>query len=971
MENKSLFPILHLLLFLPLFVQSITPALNDDVLGLIVFKADIHDPYGKLASWNEDDASPCSWVGVTCSPKSGRVVEVVLEGFSLSGRLSRGLIQLQCLRKLSLGRNNFTGGLIEGLVGLNNLRFLDLGNNGLSGELDDGLFAQCGSLRSISLSDNRFTGPIPKSLGSCSWLTYANLSNNRFSGNLNSEIWSLHGLRTLDVSNNELEGVIPGGIPGLYNLRVINFSKNRLSGQIPDDIGGCSLLKWIDLSENSLSGFVPGTLSNLSFCVHVNLKDNRFQGQVPEWIGRMRALEVLDLSANNFSGAMPIAVGNLKSLKVLNLSMNSLEENLPESMIGCASLEALDLRHNLLQGGLPHWIFHIGLQEVLLSQNRLGGSMNTSFSASALASWQSLRVLDVSGNSLFGGIPLSIGNFSSLQVLNLSRNSLSGPVPDNVGKLKALEVLDLSKNSLNGVIPAGIGGAASLRELVLGNNLIVGDIPTSIQYCSSLQILVLSSNRLSGTIPSDISKLTDLEFVDLSSNNFTGSLPKQLANLPHLASFNISHNNLEGELPAGGFFNTISPSSVEDNPSLCGSVVNRSCSTVLPKPIVLNPNSTSDVITGSLPSYIYHKRIILSISSLVAIGAAAAIVIGVIAISLLNFRARASSAHSAAALALSNGNDYSCSPSTDANSGKLVMFSGEPDFSTGAQALLSKDCELGRGGFGTVYRTVLGDGVPVAIKKLTVSSLVKSQDEFEREVKRLGRIRHPNLVSLQGYYWTQSLQLLIYEFASGGSLYKHLHDASDDNLLTWDQRFRIILGMAKGLTHLHQANIIHYNLKSSNILIDGSGKPKVGDFGLAKLLPMLDRYVLSSKIQSALGYMAPEFACRTVKINEKCDVYGFGVLVLETVTGKSPVEYMEDDVVVLSDMVRGALEEGRVEECVDGRLLGDFPADEVVPVMKLGLVCTSQVPSSRPDMREVVNILELIRCPSDGQDESS
>lgn len=295
------------------------------------------------------------------------------------------------------------------------------------------------------------------------------------------------------------------------------------------------------------------------------------------------------------------------------------------------------------------------------------------------------------------------------------------------------------------------------------------------------------------------------------------------------------------------------------------------------------------------------------------------------------------------------------------------MFSGEPDFSTGAHALLNKDCELGRGGFGAVYRTVLGDGKAVAIKKLTVSSLVKSQDDFEREVKKLGKIRHPNLVELEGYYWTPSLQLLIYEFVPSGSLYKHLHEG--ESVLSWNDRFSVILGMAKGLAHLHQSNVIHYNLKSSNILIGSSGEPKVGDFGLARLLPMLDRYVLSSKIQSALGYMAPEFACKTVKITERCDVYGFGVLVLEVVTGKRPVEYMEDDVVVLCDMVRGALEEGRVEECVDGRLLGKFPAEEAIPVMKLGLICTSQVPSNRPDMGEVVNILELIRCPSEGQEE--
>lgn len=456
--------------------------------------------------------------------------------------------------------------------------------------------------------------------------------------------------------------------------------------------------------------------------------------------------------------------------------------------------------------------------------------------------------------------------------------------------------------------------------------------------------------------------------MDFSFNQLSGSLPKELTNLSHLLNFDVAHNHIEGELPAGGFFNTISPSSVSGNPSLCGSIVNRACPNNHPKPIVLNPNSSDSAGGASSPRY-GHKKIILSISALIAIGAAAFILIGVIAVTVLNIHARSSISRAAAPLTFSGGEDPSCSPTADPNYGKLVMFSGDADFVAGTQALLNKDCELGRGGFGVVYRTVLRDGRSVAIKKLTVSSLIKSQEDFESEVKKLGKIRHHNLVSLDGYYWTPSLQLLIYEYIPSGSLYKHLHDGSDRVFLSWRQRFNIILGMAKGLAHLHQMNIIHYNLKSTNVLIDSSSDAKLADFGLARLLPMLDRCILSSKIQSALGYMAPEFACQTVKITEKCDVYGFGVLLLEVVTGKRPVEYMEDDVVVLCDMVRGALEEGRVEECVDGRLQDNFPAEEAIPVIKLGLICASQVPSNRPDMTEVVNILELIQCPSESQEE--
>ncbi|WCJ20091.1 Leucine-rich repeat protein kinase family protein [Euphorbia peplus] len=957
-KAKEVIGLLAFLVLVSSSVGSINPSLNDDVLGLIVFKADLQDPLGKLSSWNQDDDTPCNWGGVKCNSRSNRVTELTLDGFSLSGRIGRGLLQLQFLHKLSLSRNNLTGTVSPNLGRLENLRIVDLSENSLSGSLPEDFFKQCGSLRAISFAKNKFSGEIPSSLSSCATLASINLSSNKFSGSLPAGIWGLSSVRSLDLSDNSLEGEIPKGIEVLNNLRAINLSKNQFTGKIPDGIGSCLLLRSIDLSQNSLSGHLPETMQQLSLLNFLSVSNNLLSGEVPNWISKMESLETLDLSGNRLSGQAPDSIGNLQSLKVLNLSANALTGSLPESMAICVTLVSLDFSRNSMSGDLPNWLFGSGSENVLTAAR-------DDFSCS----FPKLQTLDLSVNKFSGIVSSSIRVLSSLQFLNLSGNSLGGHIPGTIGELKELGVLDLSNNRFNGSIPLEIGGAFSLKELRLERNFLSGQIPISVDNCSSLTTLILSQNNLTGPIPAAIAKITSLEDVDLSFNRLTGGLPKQLANLPNLSSFNISHNLLQGELPAGSFFNTISPFSVSGNPALCGAAVNKSCAAVLPKPIVLNPNSSSDSGPGEIPQNIGHKRIILSISALIAIGAAAVIVVGVIAVTVLNIRVRSYASRSAVALALSAGDDFSHSPSTDANSGKLVMFSGEPDFSTGAHALLNKDCELGRGGFGAVYRTVLRDGHAVAIKKLTVSSLVKSQDDFEREVKKLGKVRHPNLVELEGYYWTPSLQLLIYEFVSGGSLYKRLHEGSGGHFLSWNERFNIILGTAKSLAHLHQSNIIHYNIKSSNVLIDSSGEAKVGDFGLARLLPMLDRYVLSSKIQSALGYMAPEFACRTVKITEKCDVYGFGVLLLEIVTGKRPVEYMEDDVVVLCDMVRGALEEGRVEECIDERLQGSFPADEAVPVMKLGLICTSQVPSNRPDMGEVVNILELIRCPSEGQEE--
>ncbi|KAG6427710.1 hypothetical protein SASPL_111956 [Salvia splendens] len=957
-------------LFLPplLFVQSLDPPLNDDVLGLIAFKAGLVDPLSRLTSWNEEDNVACKWVGVKCDLTTNRVTELILDGFSLSGHIGRSLARLQSLTLLQLSRNNFSGHISPNLAQIPSLEVLDLSDNTLSGSIPEELFQQCGELKAISLAKNSLTGPLPQSLSSCSNLQRLNLSLNCLSGQLLPGLWSLTSLRFLALSDNFFEGDVPGGVEALSDLRVISLRNNNLVGLLPENLGNCLMLKSVDFSGNYFRGALPLSMRKLELCRYLDVSMNSLTGEFPGWVGEMRSLEFLYISGNNFSGRVPSALGNLQSLKELNMSRNRFLGGLPESFGGCVNFNVVDFGHNSFSGNLPSWLFVLDLESASLSGNRYSGSIT--FPASWSQSFQSLEALDLSSNALTGVIPAAIGNFSRLQALNLSHNSLVGSIPASIGELNTTCVLDVSNNRLSGSIPPEVGRVVSLQQLRLESNMLSGAIPTEIGNCSSLTSLVLSQNNLTGHVPGSVTNLTNLEVLDLSFNNLSGSLPKELTNLSHLVWFNVSFNDLEGELPVGGFFNTIPSSSVIGNPSLCGSIVKQSCPGVHPKPLVLNPNSSVSN-HGPLPPNLRHKRIVLSISSLVAIGAAVFIALGVVTVSILNVHVRTSMAQSAAAFTLSGGDDFSPSHDTEANYGKLVMFSGEADFATGAQSLLNKNCELGRGGFGAVYRTELRGGRPVAIKKLNTTSLTKCQEDFEREVETLGKIRHQNLVTLEGYYWTPSLQLLINEYVSAGSLHKHLQDGGDDSCLTWQQRFNIILGTAKGLAHLHRMNVIHYNMKSSNVLIDVSGDPKVGDFGLAQLLPAFDRYILSSKVQSALGYTAAEFACQTVKITDKCDVYGFGVLTLEVLTGKRPVEYMEDDVVVLSDMVREALDEGRIEECIDKKLKGGYPMEEAISIVKLGLICASQVPSSRPDMDEVIRILELIQTSSEKEEMES
>jgi len=955
---------------------------NDDILGMIVFKVDLQDPKMALNSWNEDDDSPCSWKYVKCDPSNGRVTEIVLEGLGLSGKIGRGLERLEYLRKFSVAHNNFSGDLnpdvaqIASLKFLNMsynklsgripdnikfLRFLDLSNNAFSGPIPEQLFG--GSLKLLSLAGNMLSGPIPRSLPTCISLTELNLSANNLSGSISGSIWALGHLRILDLSYNNFVGILPAGIGRLHSLRKVYLQNNGFSGPLPYDIGGCPHLTDMDFSQNKFAGNLPQSVQDLNSLVSLKIQENRMVGTLPSWIGNLTSIEHMDISSNEFNGSLPASIGQLQSLRFLNMSNNGLSRAIPGSLIGCSNLSSIDLSNNVFSGSIPKELFQLGLEKVDLSSNNLTGHIPSG----SYHLYEFLQELDLSNNMLDGGIPIQISLCFNLRYLNLSGNLLQAGIPPEFGDFRFMEALDLSYNKIYGTIPGDLCNPDGLEVLKLDGNLLGGQIPAEIGNCSSLYFLSLSRNHLEGPIPVEVTKLQHLAILNLSNNNLTGKLPMGLVNLANLIVLNVSYNRLEGRIPTEGIFQKLNMTSFEGNVGLCGATVNVACQMDLPKPLVVNPNASGWNARG-FSGFVktQHRKIVLSVSAIVAISAAVAIAVGVVVVTVLNIRAQSH-------LILINdpAESASRSLSSELASGKLVMFSPNADPSAGnwissAHALLRKDCEIGKGGFGTVYKTVMGNGRVVAIKKLMVSSLVKSQEDFEKEVQLLGKMKHPNLVSLKGYYWTPELQLLIYDYVTNGSLYSKLHDKSHPNaVLNWQTRFKIALGTARGLAHLHQAcspPVIHYNIKSSNVLLDEDFNPRISDYGLAKLLPMLDRYILSSKFQGALGYVAPEFACQSLRINEKCDVYGFGVLVLELITGSRPVEYMEDDVVIMCDYVRSLLDQGNVLSCIDPKL-HNCSEEEIMPMIKLGLICTSQVPSSRPSMAEVVQILDVIKTP--------
>lgn len=279
------------------------------------------------------------------------------------------------------------------------------------------------------------------------------------------------------------------------------------------------------------------------------------------------------------------------------------------------------------------------------------------------------------------------------------------------------------------------------------------------------------------------------------------------------------------------------------------------------------------------------------------------------------------------------------------------------------QAVRNKECMIGSGTLGTVYRATFDEsGISVAIKKLQTLGRIADSEEFEAEIGRLANVRHRNLVVMQGFFWSSTMQLLLCEFIPNGSLFLHLHGRkSGQKHLNWKARFRIAIGTARGLAHLHHRHkppIVHFDLKSSNILLDNDFEPKISDYGLSKLLPSHDTYISRRRFDWALGYVAPELTCQGIPLTEKCDVYSFGIILMELATGRLPIE---NDAIVVCEYVHSALEQGQGVSCIDPHLQTGSEHGEIMEVLKLGLVCTSQIPSKRPSMAQAVQVLELIQ----------
>ncbi|KAJ4709386.1 Receptor-like kinase [Melia azedarach] len=272
----------------------------------------------------------------------------------------------------------------------------------------------------------------------------------------------------------------------------------------------------------------------------------------------------------------------------------------------------------------------------------------------------------------------------------------------------------------------------------------------------------------------------------------------------------------------------------------------------------------------------------------------------------------------------------------------------------------SDDNKLGEGGFGSVYWGKTSDGLQIAVKKLKAMNS-KAEMEFAVEVEVLGRVRHKNLLGLRGYCAGTDQRLIVYDYMPNLSLLSHLYGQfAGEFQLDWKTRMKIAIGSAEGLLYLHHEvtpHIIHRDIKASNVLLDSDFEPLVADFGFAKLIPEGVSH-MTTRVKGTLGYLAPEYAMWG-KVSESCDVYSFGILLLEILTGRKPIEKLPGGLKrTITEWAEPLIMKGKLKELVDPKLRGNFDENQLKQSLNVAALCVQSDPEKRPNMKEVVNMLK-------------
>ncbi|XP_041010964.1 receptor protein kinase-like protein At4g34220 [Juglans microcarpa x Juglans regia] len=701
--------------------------------------------------------------------------------------------------------------------------------------------------------------------------------------------------------------------PDLFRVTSLALPNSQLLGSIVADIGMIQYLRHLDLSGNFFNGSLPNSIFNAS------------------------ELQVISLSNNVISGELPAElIGGLRSLQLLNLSENALAGNIPQNLTALQNLTVVSLRSNYFSGSVPN-------------------------------GFNSVEVLDLSSNLLNGSLPVGFGG-ESLRYLNLSYNKISGKIPPEFSKrIPKNTTIDLSFNNLTGSIPESLALLDQKNEFFSGNADLCGK-PLKNQ-CSIPSTLSTPPNGTSTSSPA------------------IAAIPETIDSIPVTGSpgapNGTDQNSAQGGLKSG----TIAGIAIGDlaGISLLAMVIFyvyhlRKGNNIL-KPKNAGTETEKKVEVSIKQDTIHRKPVAWSC-------------LGEEASEATSSDGDHDNELEVAISIHPNGDDH--------QKGQLVTVDGETKLEL--ETLLKASAYiLGASGASIVYKAVLEDGTALAVRRIGESGVERMRD-FENQVRAIAKLRHPNLVRVRGFYWGDDEKLVIYDFVSNGSLASasYRKAGSSPSHLPLEVRFKLARGVARGLAYIHEKKHVHGNIKPSNILLNSDMEPIIGDFGLERLVLGSTSHKVSSSarflgsqrptpgptrdgiqhdltnstgaspyapaVGSSVGssvsspYQAPE-SLRNLKPNPKWDVYSFGIVLLELLTGR----VLSDG--ELSQWTTGSVadEKNRVLRMADASIRSEVVEgreDAMLACLKLGFSCASFAPHKRPSMKEALQVLERTPCTS-------
>eukprot|EP00250_Pteridium_aquilinum_P021854 c25248_g2_i1 orf=52-3171(+) len=869
----------------------------------------------KLPSWSGDDPCGSNWDYIQCSGES--VTGLQLKQTNLQGELPQTLNQMVNLKAIGLQGNNFTGPL-PSLRGLTLLQTAYLDGQAFTSIPAD-FFHSLTSLTLISLD-------------------YSSLNDSNGGWSLPLDVADLRELNTLSLTSTHLSGSLPDFLAALPNLQFLRLAYNYLSGSIPQSYSNAS---FVSLQLNNQVGFVP------------------LNGSIAPVAG-MQSLSQLWLQVNAFSGPIPEGLGSLISLQECKLNDNQLVGPIPLSFASSSSLKVFSIQHNHLIGALPK-IPSVTLANFTFDED--GGFCSPIIGAACAPEVDDLLAF-LGGVGYPAVLAEKWGGNNPCIWMGITCNPTSNKVI----------TINLPKHNLSGFISPAIGNLTSLQNLILNDNNLTGTIPLSLASLASLQRVALQNNNLEAPVP----KLP--AGVDLNVAGNPRIEGKALAPSPEISTGNAPSNNTapSSNIPPAGTSSNIPPAGTTST----GSSPGRSSPSV---PSATGQPSPSEALIAKP-----HKR--SSVGVLVG-GIAGAVCIaflaGMLVLLLVKRKTefhRVQSANSvvvhptggsddADLVKLTVGNrvfDLSESRTESvASGGDGVQMVEAGNLLISIQVLrnvtnnFSQDNVVGRGGFGVVYKGELDDGTKIAVKRMEASVVSsKGLKEFQAEIAVLTKVRHRHLVALLGYCIDGSERLLVYEYMPLGTLGQHLFEFAKLGLppLSLKRRLSIALDVARGMEYLHglahHRSFIHRDLKPSNILLGDDYRAKVSDFGLVKLASE-EKNSIETRLAGTFGYLAPEYAV-TGRVTTKSDVFSFGVVLMELITGRRALDETqpEESVHLVAWFRRMSSNNDDFLSAIDPELeVTEDSLRSIKVVAELAGHCTSRDAWNRPDMGHAVNVL--------------